>query len=533
MNRPHPPSLLALGPLLALALAAAPAHALQLRQGEIDGQRKDGVTRYLGIPYAGAPVGEHRWQAPLPAPNWSGTLHADHFQANCQQAPAPKALRAWTAEYLIEGPISEDCLYLNVWSPASATSANGAASGAATGEAGKLPVLVWIHGGGFTSGGATVPVYDGQALAARGVVVVTINYRLGVYGFLSHPALRSENPEHASGNYGLLDQVAALRWVRENIAAFGGDPQRVTLAGQSAGAASVHDLIASPLAHGLFQRAIAESGSGMGGKLPDGAASDAVGAQLLAKAGVADIAALRRLAPAQLEAAAAGLPFRPNVDGRVLPDAGFDGRNTNDVPMLTGLALDEGSSMSPTYGQATPAAFAARLAQRYGALAPAFARAYPAASNQQAGASAKQLARDRGLASTWQWARTRMAASSQPVYLYYFTHVEPGPEAQRYGAFHSSEIPYVFATLDRAERPFTAQDRALSSTIGQYWVNWIETGDPNGPGLPAWPRLRPDAAQMLQIDTHCQARPILPPEKMSLFERYAGQGGQLGLFPQD
>jgi len=519
MNRPHRLNLLAF--LALLALAADPAHALQLHQGAIDGQRKDGVTRYLGIPYAGAPVRERRWQAPLPAPSWPGTLHADHFKANCQQAPAPKAFRAWTAEYLIEGPVSEDCLYLNVWSPAADT------------PSAKLPVLVWIHGGGFTSGGATVPVYDGQALAAKGVIVVTINYRLGVYGFLSHPALRNENPAHASGNYGLLDQIAALRWVRENIAAFGGDAQRVTVAGQSAGAASVHELIASPLARGLFQRAIAESGSGMGGALPDGAASDAVGVRLQAKADAPDIAALRKLPAAQLDEAAAGLSFRPSVDGRVLPDAGYAGRNTNDVPMLTGLTADEGSSMSPTYGQATPASFAARLTQRYGELASAFARAYPAASNQQASASARQLARDRGLASTWLWAKTRMATSTQAVYMYYFTHVEPGPEAQHYGAFHSSEIPYVFATLDRAERPFTAQDRALSSTVKQYWANWIRDGDPNGPGLPAWPRLRPDAAQMLEIGTHSGARPILPAEKMSLFERYAGQGGQLGLFPQD
>jgi para-nitrobenzyl esterase len=530
MNRPHTLALLASIPMF--ALAAGPTYALHLRQGELEGQRKDGVTRYLGIPYAGAPIGEHRWQAPLPAPSWPGTLHADRFGANCQQAPAPNAFRAWTSEYLIEGPISEDCLTLNVWTPAADPATHLAAhSGPHRGD--KLPVLVWIHGGGFTSGGATVPVYDGQAMAAKGVIVVTINYRLGVYGFLSHAALRAENAEHAAGNYGLLDQIAALRWVRENIAAFGGDPQRVTLAGQSAGAASVHDLIASPLAHGLFQRAIAESGSGMGGALPDGAASDAVGAQVLAKAGVADIAALRHLSAAQLDAAANGLSFRPIIDGLVLPDASYAGRNTNDVPMLTGLTLDEGSSMSTTYGQATPATFAARLQARYGALAPAFARLYPATSNEQAGASAKQLVRDRGLASTWLWARERMSASSQPVYLYQFTHVEPGPEAQRYGAFHSSEIPYVFATLDRAERPFTAQDRALSRTLGAYWANWIKAGDPNGPGLPLWPRARPDAPQMLEIGAQSQARPILPPEKLSLFERYAEGGGPLGLFPQD
>lgn len=519
MNRTRMAARLLLAPLLlaAQAWAAGPVH---IAQGRLEGQGKDGVTRYLGIPYAAAPVGERRWRAPLPAPAWEGTLRADRFAANCQQAPAPKALRAWTSEYLIEGPVSEDCLYLNVWTPT-------------TPQQAALPVLVWIHGGGFSSGGATVPVYDGAGLAARGMVVVTINYRLGVYGFLSHPALRRENPARASGNYGLLDQVAALRWVRENIGAFGGDPARVTVAGQSAGAASVHHLIAAPLAAGLFQRAIAESGSGMGSAVPDGSASDAVGEQVMRRAGAPDIAALRRLPPAALEQAAAGLALRPNVDGMLLPDAAHIGRNTNDVPMLTGLTADEGSSMSASYGQATPASFAARLEKRYQALAPAFAERYPAATPEAASAAARQLERERGLAATWLWARQRLAASSQPIYLYYFSHVEPGPEAQRYGAFHSSEIPYVFATLERADRPYTADDRALSGTVGAYWANWVTRGDPNGPGLPAWPRLRADAPSMLEIGTHSHARPVLAPATLSLFERHAAQGGKLGLFPED
>ena len=519
MNRTRMAAPLLLAPLLLIAPARA-AHPVQIAQGTLEGQRQDDVTRYLGIPYAAPPVGENRWRAPLPAPAWNGTLRADRYAPNCQQAPAPRALRAWTSEYLIEGPISEDCLYLNVWT-------------AATAPGQALPVLVWIHGGGFSSGGATVPVYDGAGLAARGMVVVTINYRLGVYGFLSHPALRRENGAQASGNYGLLDQVAALRWVRENIGAFGGDPTRVTVAGQSAGAAAVHHLIASPLAAGLFQRAIAESGSGMGGAVPDGGASDAAGEQLMRRAGAPDIAALRRMPPAALEKAAAGMAFRPNVDGRLLPDAAHVGRNTNDVPMLTGLTADEGSSMSASYGQATPASFAARLDKRYGSLAPEFAKLYPAATPDAAGAAARQLERDRGLASTWLWAKRRLGASSQPVYLYYFTHVEPGPEAQRYGAFHSSEIPYVFATLDRADRPYTAADRALSGTVGAYWANWVTTGDPNGPGLPAWPRLHPDAPSMLEIGTQSRARPVLAPAKLSLFERHAGKGGKPGLFPED
>jgi para-nitrobenzyl esterase len=506
----------ALAPSLCAA-AAAPA-TVRLAQGELAGRAADGVNAYLGIPYAAPPVGDMRWRPPGPAPAWRDVRQAGRFAANCQQAPAPKAFRAWTSEYLIEGPVGEDCLYLNVWTGADKRTAG-------------LPVLVWIHGGAFINGGATVPVYDGARLSAKGVVVVTINYRLGVYGFLSHPGLRAENDAHASGNYGLLDQIAALRWVQDNIAAFGGDPRKVTVAGQSAGAAAVHHLIASPLAKGLFRQAIAESGSGMGLAMPDGPAADAVGTRLAARAGASDVAALRRLSPAQLDAAADGLSFRPSIDGAVLPDAGYAGRNTNDVPVLTGLTADEGSSLTEDYGQATAASFAGTLRSRYGALAPAFARLYPAATDAEAGAASMRLARDAGLASTWLWAAKRSATSSQPVYMYLFTHVEPGPESARYRAFHSSEIPYVFDTLDKADRPFTASDRAVAETVGAYWINWIARGNPNGAGLPAWPRLRQDAPAMLEIGDTSQARPILPPEKLSLFRQQAQGDGKPGTSP--
>jgi para-nitrobenzyl esterase len=508
---------------LALALAACTAHAVHVQQGDLEGSTLNGVTRYLGIPYAAPPVGDKRWTAPQPAPAWTGVLHADRFAPNCQQAPSPAAFRAWTSEYLIKGVSSEDCLYLNLWAPQASPTK-------------PLPVLVWIHGGAFVSGGATVPVYDGEHLATKGVIVVTINYRLGVYGFLSHPQLRRENAAHASGNYGLLDQIAALRWVKDNIAAFGGDPQRVTVAGQSAGAAAVHHLIASPLAHGVFQQAIAESGSGMGLRVPDGAASDAVGEELAQKAGAAGIAALRKLPAAQLDKAAAGLDFRPNIDGQVLPDASYVDRNTNDVPVLTGLTADEGSAMADTYGQATPASLLATIRERYGDLAPEFEKIYapdPAAmSDAQAGAALIQLNRDRGLASTWLWAKRRMAASRQPVYLYLFTHAEPGPESERYAAFHSSEIPYVFGTLDKALRPFTDADYALSRTMGGYWVNWVAHGDPNWLGLPPWPRARPNGPLILQIDVQSHAGTVLPPARLALFERALADGKQ-GLFPSD
>ncbi|NIA56957.1 carboxylesterase family protein [Massilia sp. TW-1] len=506
---------------LVLALVSCAASAVPTRQGEIEGVSGDGVTSYLGVPYAAAPTGDNRWRPPMPAKSWTGTFHADHFGANCQQRPAGKIFRSWTSEYLVDGPISEDCLYLNVWAPAAKRKQ-------------RLPVLVWIHGGGFVSGGATVPVYDGSHLATKGMVVVSINYRLGVYGFLSHPDLRKENPANASGNYGLLDQIAALHWVQDNISAFGGDPRRVTIAGQSAGAASVHYLIASPLAKGLFQRAIAQSGSGMGLPTADAAGSDGVGEQLLVRTGASDIASLRQLPVEKLDQAAEGLVLSPNVDGLVLPDQTYVGRNTNDVPVLTGLTADEGSALSASYGQATPEAFAAGLVKRYGTLASEFAKWYPSDLTAGAGTSAMQLERDRGLAATWLWAKQRMSASRQPIYVYYFKHVEPGPEAQRYGAFHSSEIPYVFGTLDRAaDRSFTSADRQVSATMGGYWAKWVKTGNPNGAGLPAWPRLRSEAPLVLEIDSQSRANVLLSLEKRSLFQRHAANGGKLGIFPED
>jgi para-nitrobenzyl esterase len=506
---------------LILSLVACSANAVHVRQGDIEGVAKQGVTSYLGIPFAAPPVGDNRWRPPMPAKSWAGTFLADHFGANCQQPPAGKIFRSWTSEYLIEGPISEDCLYLNIWTPA-------------TKQQGSLPVLVWIHGGGLASGGTTVPIYEGAHLATKGMVVVSINYRLGVFGFLSHPELRKENAVNASGNYGLLDQIAALRWVQENIGAFGGDPSRVTIAGQSAGAASVHYLIASPLAKNLFQRAIAQSGSGMGLPTFDAALSDATGAQVMKNAGVPDVATLRQMPAEALQAAAAGLPFAASIDGSVLPDRDFVDRNTNDVPVLTGLTADEGSALSASYGQATPDSFAAMLNHRYGALAPDFKSLYPARTPAAASAAAIQLERDRGLASTWMWAKNRLGISNKPIYMYYFKHVEPGPEAQRYGAFHSSEIPYVFGTLERApERSFSAKDWSVAKVLGDYWANWVKSGSPNGPGLPSWPRLRPTAPQMLVIETHSHADALLAPKKLVLFQRYVDNGGKLGIFPEN
>lgn len=514
----------ALGALVLTGVAAPSAMAQMtgtaVQQGQLAGAREGPVTAFLGVPFAAPPTGELRWKPPAPATSWTGVRRADTLPTSCQQSVTPDGFGPWTHEYVVTNAVGEDCLYLNVWTPAKSTFE-------------KLPVLVWIHGGAFTSGSASVPIYDGAALAAKGVVVIGVNYRLGVYGFMAHPELTAESPHHASGNYGLLDQVAALQWIKANVAAFGGDPGQVTIAGQSAGAAAVHHLIATPLAQGLFARAIAQSGSGMGLAVPDRAAAEQRGVALMQAAGVRDIAALRRLTPAQLDAAAAKAQggFSPIADGYVLPDASFAGATTNKTPILTGMTADEMTGLNPQFGKATPDGIRTQLEAQYGALASQFAALYPAATDAEANRAASALPRDRGLASMAEWAKERRAATDAPVYAYLWTHPEPGPDAARYGAFHSSEIPYVFDTLGASpERPFTADDRRLAGLMGAYWVNFVKTGDPNGAGLPAWPAYAPADRKILEIGSTVASRSILPDAQRALFERHVQQGGRLSLF---
>jgi para-nitrobenzyl esterase len=512
-----------------LIATAAPAFAqlaqTRVAQGALAGQPAGNVTAYLGVPFAAPPVGEYRWKPPRPAPKWQGERKADHFGASCQQKVTPQGFGPWTAEYVVQDRVSEDCLYLNVWTPA--RSANE-----------RLPVLFWIYGGGFSSGSGSVEIYDGAALARQGIIVVSANYRVGVYGFLAHPELTAESPSHASGNYGLLDQIQALHWIHDNIAAFGGDPARVTISGQSAGAASVHHLISSPLAKGLFAGAIAQSGSGMGIAVPDHAAAEAIGKDLSNVGGQPlTLAQLRKLSAAELDARvdrmmkdATGLRFVPVVDGLVLPDAATVGKNTNDTPILTGMTANEGTGMSPDYGKTTVSTLDRRIKTVYGKSATEFAALYPAKNDTEAWTMFDAFARDRGLASMYLWAKDRLPATRYPIYAYLWTHPEPGPEAARYRAFHSSEIPYVFGTLDTPTRPFTAADRALSKQVSAYWVNFVKTGDPNGQGLPKWPRLTSADKQILELGDHTRPRAIMDARNLAAFEHYQQNGGQLGLF---
>ncbi len=516
--------------LLTLLAGAQPALAqavrTQVAEGELTGKTQGNAAAFLGVPYAAPPVGELRWKPPQPRESWKGTRPADHFAASCQQAIEPNGFGPWTAEYVVSGDVSEDCLYLNVWTPAHT-------------KQDRLPVLFWIYGGGFMQGSASVPIYDGAALAAQGIIVVTINYRVGVYGFLAHPELTAESPEHASGNYALLDMVAALRWVQKNIAAFGGDATHVTIAGQSAGAASVHHLIASPMASGLFSGAIAESGSGMGLPVPERAVAESMGNSLSHVNGDSlTLAQLRALTATELDTRVAkvasgdvpGSQFAPIVDGMFLPNTATVGANTNDTPVLTGLTANESSALNPNYGKTTAENFKQQVAATYGTFASDAASLYRAKDDAQASEAAGEISRDRGLAAMYLWAKERFAHTKQPIFAYLWTHVEPGPDSARYLAFHSSEVPYVFNTLDTAPRPFTAQDHALARRLGFYWVNFVKTGNPNAVGLPDWPALDAKQRQIIELGDAIKPRPVLDKRRLKFFERYTASGGQIGIF---
>ena len=474
--------------------------AAGLLEGVPGGDRS--VTVYKGVPFAAPPVGNLRWRAPQPAAPWTGVRQAEQFGANCMQLIVEKR-DPWTHEFMAHGPISEDCLYLNVWTTAAAA-------------AERRPVLLFLHGGGLNEGSGSIAAYDGEALAKKGLVVVTMNYRLGVLGYFAHPALTSESADKASGNYGLLDQIAALQWIQKNIAAFGGDPQTVTIAGQSAGASSVHALTASPLARGLFHRAIAESGSSVAAATPPSLAdAEKMGVQLAEAVGAHSIADLRAVSYATLaERAPRNSPFRFGiiVDGSALrepPARTFAAGRHNDVPFITGTNADEnGAVPNPMM---TAAGWAPYARQRYGAMADAFLALYPATTDSDAAAAQNASARDQARMSTHLWALNRMATSRSRIFTYFFTHPLPGPDSATYGAFHTSEVPYVFNTLNGPGRTYSAADRTVADTISSYWVNFAGTGDPNGTGLPEWPAV--SVAQALTMELGDTVRPIPVAEK--------------------
>jgi len=517
--------------LMILAAAiCAPLGAIQqpakTRGGLVSGVvgKKPGITAFKGIPFAAPPVGNQRWAAPKPPAAWTGVLKADKFSASCIQSVVDER-KPWTHEFMTHGEISEDCLYLNVWTAAKSASE-------------KRPVFVYIYGGGFNEGSAAVPVYDGEGLAIKGLVVVTLNYRVGILGFLTHPELSAESEHHASGNYGLLDQVAALQWVHDNIAAFGGDPNRVTIAGQSAGASSVHALTASPLGKGLFQRAIEESGSSVTGAGRGGAGqlanAEQNGVRFAESKGAKNLADLRAMtwqqitAPVQAPANAAGrgggtgVRFSLVVDGYFLPapvDEIFSQGKQNDVPELTGLnANDLGVTSNPG---ATSSAFEEQAKTRYSDLAEAYLKAYAVTSDAQAAQTLTESSRDQSRVSMYLWATNRAKTAKTKAYTYYWNHTLPGPDAATYGAFHTSEVPYALNTLYMSDRPFTAADQKIADMMSSYWMNFAATGDPNGKGLPHWPAVSEKPETTMEVGDGTSAIPVAgAPAKIEFWKQY-------------
>jgi para-nitrobenzyl esterase len=498
-------------------VAAAATDPIRIEQGLLSGTAgtHPEVRVYRGIPFAAPPVGDLRWKAPQPPASWQGVRAATEFAHDCLQTPYPSVAALY--QHKLISP-SEDCLYLNLWTPAKSA-----------GD--KLPVMFWIHGGGFTRGSGSSSGYDGENLARKGVIVVTINYRLGIFGFFAHPALTAESEHHASGDYGLLDQIAALKWVKKNIAAFGGDPNRVTIFGESAGSWAVNALMASSLAKGLFQRAIGESG---GLFAPLKTLSEAektgekLGATLLAnQPGAGDqkdvLKSLRAIPGEQLLKIGIDEATRPPLDGYVLTQDAyqtFAQSQQNDVPLLIGNNADEGTALAPQGANLTAAMFSGGVRMRYGAMADQFLKLYPADSDAQAVSSFYSAYRDQAFG--WEmrtWARLQSKTGHQPVYLYYFTRVPPGPQSRRLGAFHAADIAYVFETFPWPF-PWEEADHKLADVISSYWVNFATTGNPNGKGLPEWPVYNTQSDQAMELGDKVAVRSGTNKAGLDFFDAY-------------
>jgi para-nitrobenzyl esterase len=502
--------------LLASPLLAAIQEPIKVEGGLVSGTPgwAWGVRQYRGIPFAAPPVGNRRWRPPQPVIPWQGVRAADQFSPACMQGGP-----GWTAEQIFDPGLrhrSEDCLYLNVWTPAASASE-------------RLPVLVWIYAGAGIMGSTARPLYDGNALAKKGVVVVSANYRLGVFGWFAHPELTKESEHRSSGNYGALDQLAALQWVQRNIAQFGGDPSKVTMFGQSAGCGAVNSLAASPLAKGLVRGGIGQSCGSFLGRMTTLAEAENIGAQFAKAIGKPTLAALRAM-PAQdlleasigtsasssdLNASQAPLTLTvPSiktpaaargaiVDGWFLPQdiyTIYSQGKQNDISLITGGTNDEGPQGEALgSGGATPpktlAAYTAWVKQVFGARADALLRLYPAKTDAEAARACHDVRRDIVFAAHRAWAQATTGKS--PAYLYRFSHIPPHPEGNGnnppapVGALHSSDVLYVFNNLRMKDYPWSDIDRKIADMLSSYWTNFAKSSNPNGPELPSWPAYNP------------------------------------------
>lgn len=506
MNRLHSLAALAVG--LAACTSARAQIPLEV---EVDAGRIAGTTGtsadvrlFAGIPFAAPPVGDNRWRPPQPAEPWSGIRDASSFAPRCLQG------RFGGPDNADDPPASEDCLYLNVWTTAESADE-------------QRPVMVWLYGGGFTSGSGSEPRYHGDSLARKGAVVVTFNYRLGGFGFFAHPELSAESEHGVSGNYGMQDALAVLEWVQRNIETFGGDPGNVTVFGESAGANMTAALVGSPRAEGLFDRAIAQSGAWMGlfgiGPMGTLERAEETGAEAVNELGVASIEELREHPADELMRSlrSSGIV----VDGHLVPEdlsLTFAEGRQNDVDLLVGSNSDEGTFFQ-FGGPQTVESFTAHARRRYGEQAEEFLELYPAGNDEQANESYLESFRD--------WAAWHMRAFAaaqaeigQDAYVYYFTREPPAPEGEpARGATHTAELAYMFDKLLEG-RPWTDTDRRLADTMSSYWVNFARDGDPNGSGLPRWPEYGTDSfgpAMVLGDKVHASEE-LVPRDAFEFFD---------------
>ena len=466
-------------------------NVVKTKAGLVSGTATNAIHIFKGIPFAAPPINDLRWKAPQAVKPWSGTLACTKFGPSPVQND-PKPFRMWTQEFITPAEsLSEDCLYLNVWTPAKSSS-------------GKLPVLVWIYGGGFVSGSGACPVYDGENIAKDGIVYVTINYRVGIFGFLAHPDLSAESPNKSSGNYGLMDQIAALKWVKENIAAFGGDPDKVTIAGQSAGSFSVQALVASPLTKGLFRGAIAQSGADDGDPGPPLAQAEQTGRKLSEK-----ISALRALAADSVLSLANKPPFgsfSPIIDGYVLPtDVGqiIESGKHNDVPIMLGWVTGDADLIGGPPQSAEQFRDAAK--KSYGEKMDEFNKLFPSTTEAELKSSQRKLSllRFAGFPD-YEWTNWNKHKS----FMYEFSYVPTDkPGFPNYGAFHTSEVPFALHTLNRWDRPWKENDFKVEKFMTSYWVNFVKNGNPNGNSLPEWKPFDKSQGNIMELGE----QPVLTP----------------------
>ncbi|MDF7775294.1 carboxylesterase family protein [Sphingomonas sp. AOB5] len=519
----------------------APVETVRIDTGLLSGVagRDPAIRVFKGIPYAAPPVGELRWRPPAPAKAWRGVRKADDFGNLCpQHDPRVKDM-----------PMSEDCLTANVW------------TGAASAKE-RRPVYVWIYGGGFNEGFGANPQFDGEGLAKKGVIVVTFNYRLGPLGFLATPELSKESGHNASGNYGLMDDIALLKWVQRNIAAFGGDPKQVTIGGQSAGAGSVGFLSMSPLAKGLFHQSVAESQVryprdlelrylNTSTRTMKGA--ETAGVAYVAARGTRSLKELRAMPWQQLMEGSGvadpdvytGSPsrpplFRPVVDGWIVPRTygeTLSGGTQNHVGYVAGNNKDESGAVPETafetlranppinrpgmpHTSVTLSVYVNWAKTKFGPMAGEFLKLYPATNDQEAALANNDAVRDNSRVSTWMWAREWTKTVRQPVFTYFWSHALVGPTRLTRGAFHGSEIMYMFNSLDANDLPWTDEDRRIADIMSSYLANIVKRGDPNGPGLPLWPAFDASKPQVMEVGDRFAPIAIASPEKLDFWQRF-------------